>query len=119
LYLGSGKTATGQVPVEDDIYGEDVHSLNILAIHLALVARPGAKWIALSLSRNRFPFLSSYKLDLGSGEYNNSVPSKVIDRGLPDPSRLWTTICKKLVPMSGHWIYVLERTSEELKVRGT
>ncbi|KAF1956228.1 hypothetical protein CC80DRAFT_593699 [Byssothecium circinans] len=36
---------------------EPIHPLHILAIHLAFIAKPGAKWIACSYSMDRFPFL--------------------------------------------------------------
>lgn len=36
---------------------EPIHPLHILAIHLALLAKPGARWISLSYSEDRFPFL--------------------------------------------------------------
>ncbi|KAF3043489.1 hypothetical protein E8E12_009632 [Didymella heteroderae] len=34
-----------------------VHPLHLMAIHLALVTKPGAKWIALSYTAERYPFL--------------------------------------------------------------
>jgi len=112
-----------------------VHPLHILAIHLALVTRPGARWIALSYSANRFPFLPSYKSGISAEEYDSSLPADVIARGLPDPSKLWTLVEREPVPSAygpkegdlrdgvaqaawKHWIYVLERTGEELKVQG-
>ncbi|KAF2828483.1 hypothetical protein CC86DRAFT_380416 [Ophiobolus disseminans] len=36
---------------------EPVHPLHILAVHLALVSKPRAWWIALSYSGDRFPFV--------------------------------------------------------------
>lgn len=98
---------------------ESIHPLHILAIHLALLSRPGAKWIALSFSRNRFPFLPSYQSELGPDDYDNTMPPQLIARGLPDSAKLWSLVSKEPIADSNHWIYVMERTNEELKVRGT
>jgi hypothetical protein len=109
-----------EIPDDDETDGlESIHPLHFLAIHLALVTRPGARWIALSFSRNRFPFLPSYSSDLDPEDWDSSLPLPIISQGFPDSSKLWKSISKELVPESKHWIYVLERTDEDLKVRGT
>jgi hypothetical protein len=56
---------------------DPVHPLHIIAIHLALVTRPGARWIALSYSNDRFPFVD--------GLYSSrpNLP------GFPDTGTLW------------------------------
>ncbi|OAG12898.1 uncharacterized protein CC84DRAFT_165521 [Paraphaeosphaeria sporulosa] len=36
---------------------EPLHPLHIMAVHLALVTKPGGRWISLSYSMNRYPFL--------------------------------------------------------------
>ncbi|KAF2706647.1 hypothetical protein K504DRAFT_412034 [Pleomassaria siparia CBS 279.74] len=133
---------------------EPVHPVRILAINLAVIAKPKARWIALSYSQERFPFLdgdSSRKTS--SNSFSNSVfaeltgfdkesdnnfdhvPLEGIERGLPDPSTLWTLIGKHEIevpqrvskngafttnthmPKVFHWIYVLERTDVEVFVR--
>jgi hypothetical protein len=91
---------------------EPVHPIHILAIHLALIAKPKARWVALSYSNERFPFLdrtpsegtarnpladlayelASAELDAFDGELDDDlddIPQDMIDSGLPDPSTLW------------------------------
>lgn len=95
---------------------EPIHPLHILAIHLALVTKPGAFWISLSYSEDRFPFLphpsthaSGSHHDVSSAlrfsrlggleaaddsedEYAddlNDIPQELIDNGFPDPGQLW------------------------------
>jgi hypothetical protein len=93
---------------------EPIHPLHILAIHLALVAKPGARWISLSYSEDRYPFLhQALAHDVGSrvsleptpisdatapdeddfddglDDDLDDIPQEVIDSGLPDPSTLW------------------------------
>lgn len=36
---------------------EPIHPLHIMAIHMALLTKPGARWISLSYSEDRYPFL--------------------------------------------------------------
>ncbi|KAF2651935.1 hypothetical protein K491DRAFT_605901 [Lophiostoma macrostomum CBS 122681] len=94
---------------------EPIHPLSILAIHLALVTKPQARWISLSYSQDRYPFLE------------NPPP---FAHGPPNPSKLWRLLSKHEIEVSEeptsngavtthrpkvlHWVYVLERT--ELKV---
>ncbi|KAF1841202.1 uncharacterized protein K460DRAFT_294522 [Cucurbitaria berberidis CBS 394.84] len=104
---------------------EPIHPLYIMAVNLALVARPGARWIALSYSNDRFPFL------------NASSNTLLEDHLFPDPRVLWTLVKKREVegaksqpPEDGdsssvthrprvlNWVYVLERTNVPLFVRG-
>ena len=96
---------------------EPVHPVHILAIHLALVAKPKARWIALSYSNERFPFLertldegtapsSMAKLasELASAELDgfdseldddlDNIPQDMINKGLPDPNTLWRLVGK-------------------------
>ncbi|PVI08427.1 hypothetical protein DM02DRAFT_470671, partial [Periconia macrospinosa] len=96
-----------------------VHPLHILAVHLALVTKPGGRWIALSYSMDRYPFLDSSASDTIAD-----------DSELPNPSRLWKLVGKfemePEIQISGadasqahkpkvlHWVYVLERTNVEL-----
>ena len=116
----------------------NIHPLHVLAIHLALTAAsPGARWIALSYAEHRFPFLNSpdHQPRVSMGEVDFSLPRDMIKAGFPDPAMLWRLISKEAVastyggstrgadgvhrPASYHWLYVLERTHIELKVRGT
>jgi hypothetical protein len=96
---------------------EPVHPIHILAIHLALVAKPKARWIALSYSNERFPFLdrtldegtapssmAELASELASTELGgfdseldddlDDIPQDMIDKGLPDPKALWKLVGK-------------------------
>lgn len=104
---------------------ESIHPLHILAVHLALMTRPGARWIALSYSSDRFPFID--------GLYS----SRPHLPGFPDTGTLWKLLDKQEVsspteesdfdghgngvihrPKTSHWIYILERTEVPLFIRG-
>jgi hypothetical protein len=113
---------------------EPVHPLHVMAIYLALVTKPGARWIALSYSDDRFPFVDGL---------HTSSP---LSPRLPDTSTLWKLLDKRAVesgneregtkdssssdssgnddnwityrPKISNWVYVLERTEVSLYVRG-
>lgn len=104
---------------------EPLHPLHILAVHLALMTQPGARWIALSYSDDRFPF--------ADGLYS----SRPHLSGFPDTGTLWKLVEKQEVggqaepgtyvnaagtvshqPKVVHWVYVLQRTEVPLQVRG-
>ncbi|KAF2832918.1 hypothetical protein CC86DRAFT_441628 [Ophiobolus disseminans] len=103
---------------------EPVHPLHILAVHLALISKPRARWIALSYSGDRFPFID--------GLYS----SRPHLPGFPDTGTLWKLLDKRemqsekepTVDVNGdrvihraktsHWMYALERTEMPLFVRG-
>jgi hypothetical protein len=104
---------------------EPLHPLVVLAVNLAVVAKPGAHWITISYSNDRFFFLSST---------SGSVPGGMM---FPAPSRLWKIVEKREVedvdhqlgnentevatthrPKVCNWVYVLERTNVSLFVRG-
>jgi hypothetical protein len=112
------------VPIfDDDEYS--IHPINLLAIHLALVASAGAQWIALSYSKDRWPFLPDGEMR-EERQALQALPRNLLDTGFPDPGKLWR-ITKKEPILQGtgeqstlqHWKYVLERTEVELKLRGT
>jgi hypothetical protein len=105
---------------------DPVHPLHVLAVHLALVTKPGARWIAVSYSEDRFPFVD--------GLYS-SRPH--ID-GFPDTGSLWKLVDKHEMeggraqettytspagtiahqPKVSHWVYIMQRTEVPLVVRG-
>lgn len=104
---------------------EPIHPLHVLAVHLALMAKPGARWIALSYSEDRFPF--------ADGLYS----SRPHLSGFPDTGLLWKLVYKQEIggqeepkthvnaagtvthqPKVVHWVYVLQRTEVPLRVRG-
>jgi hypothetical protein len=97
-----------------------IHPLHLMAVHLALVTKPGARWIALSYTAERYPFLE--------GEAANTEEDGTADTGIPDPRLLWTVVDKQQMeakeeeagggvthrPKVYHWVYVLQRTSTPL-----
>jgi len=94
---------------------------------LALVARPGTRWIALSYSKDRWPFFPDMSMPKPRAA-DQALPKELLDQGFPDPAKLWSMVKKEPVLRGtietgithrGHWIYVFERTTIELKVRGT
>jgi hypothetical protein len=104
---------------------EPLHPLIVTAVNLALVTRPGARWIALSYSNDRFYFLNPT-----SGAASENL-------AFPDSSKLWKVVEKREVEDAGwqvrnengadvtthrpkvcNWVYVLERTKVPLFVRG-
>ncbi|KAA8625311.1 hypothetical protein PtrSN002B_007659 [Pyrenophora tritici-repentis] len=103
-----------------------LHPVIVMAVNLALVARPGAHWIALSYSSERFDFL-------------DSATSEWIPQCLPFPypNQLWRVVERREVddtewqvrnekkedkvahrPKVCNFVYVLERTDVPLFVRG-
>jgi hypothetical protein len=104
---------------------EPIHPLHVMAVHLALATKPGALWIALSYSNDRFPFVD--------GLYS----SRPHISGFPDTGTLWKLLDKREVenteqqsatandvntiihrPKVSHWVYILQRTDVPLFVRG-
>jgi hypothetical protein len=106
-------------------------TLQILAVHLALLARPGARWVVYSYSSTRFDFLKN------NHHINEDVPTVLkMNARMPHPGHLWDLIESKTVAKPyldadapeettatqagrNHFIYVLERTDEPLRVRTT
>jgi len=106
-----------------------IHPLHILALHLALLTQPGGRWIALSYSSSRFPFLPSSPSP-DSETWEDAIPDGLLMHGFPDPAQLWTLERKEAVeappeggveavhrPKVSHWLYVLVRTEKELHVQ--
>ncbi|KAF2161155.1 hypothetical protein M409DRAFT_28483 [Zasmidium cellare ATCC 36951] len=119
---GSGTSTTGSV-----------HPLHLLAVHLAALTTPRtARWIAISYSEDRFPFLPPFPQSHGAGMLDDGV----IKAGFPHPYQLWELERKERVevgkgeeeetlserrkrlsmpgyvhrPRVSHWVYVLRRT---------
>ncbi|KAF3000217.1 hypothetical protein E8E13_007155 [Curvularia kusanoi] len=98
-----------------------IHPLHLLAVHLAYVAKPGAKWISLSYTAERFPFLDDV-------EVATTTKNAATDTEIPDPRILWTVVGKHQIeakeegnmggvahrPKVYHWLYILQRTSTQL-----
>ncbi|KAK4506151.1 hypothetical protein PRZ48_004116 [Zasmidium cellare] len=110
-----------------------VHPLHLLAVHLAALTTPRtARWIVVSYSEDRFPFLPPFPQSTGAGMLDDGV----IKAGFPHPFQLWKLERKERVevgkaeeeetlserrkrlsqpgyvhrPRVGHWVYVLRRT---------
>ena len=93
-----------------------IHPLPLLAVHLAYVAKPGAKWISISYSNERFWFLDENEAMGGKDE--------TTDADIPDPRLLWSVVSTHQIeakeeedggkithkPKVYHCVYVLQRT---------
>ena len=108
----------------------DIHPLHVLAVHLAALTTPRTgKWIAVSYSEDRFPFLPPYPRSSSHG----FLPESAIQAGFPHPNQLWRLEAKEKIepdseeetlaqrrkrlkegivhrPKVSHWMYVLART---------
>lgn len=109
----------------------DIHPLHVLAVHLAALTTPRTgKWIAISYSDDRFPFLPPYPRSASHG----FLPEDAIKAGFPHPNQLWRLETKEKIepeaekeetlaqrrkrlkeglvhrPKVAHWLYVLQRT---------
>ncbi|XP_014555362.1 hypothetical protein COCVIDRAFT_102477 [Bipolaris victoriae FI3] len=104
---------------------ESIHPLAVMAVNLALVTKPGARWIALSYSQDRFDVLDA--------------ASDVVPKGMtfPHPADLWRLVERREIdnvesqaqvdendssvtyrPKVCNVVYILERTNTPLFVRG-
>ncbi|KAI5357945.1 putative S-adenosyl-L-methionine-dependent methyltransferase [Septoria linicola] len=117
--LGSGTTQL-----------RDVHPLHVLALHLAALTRPGTgRWIVISYSEERFPFLPPFPATVANGMLSDDV----IQAGFTHPHQLWRLEAKEQInldegnetlaerkkrlsmgyvhqPRVSHWLYILRRT---------
>jgi SAM-dependent methyltransferase len=108
----------------------DIHPLHVLAVHLAALTTPRTgKWIAISYSEERFPFLPPYPRSASHG----FLPESAIQAGFPHPNQLWRLEARERIepdaeeetlaqrrkrlkegtvhrPKVSHWLYVLART---------
>jgi hypothetical protein len=106
-----------------------IHPVTLLAVHLAALAIPSARWVCLSYSSGRFPFLLPSDAT-SDPEAEGNVPRELLEQGFPDPAALWRLERQEEVeateeddggkvvhrPRVVHWVYVLERT--EVSVSG-
>jgi hypothetical protein len=101
---------------------EPVHPLYILAVHLAFLTLPKARWISLSYSQERYPFCrppppAFMSSDTISGTAstptstsaaqngpidNKIIPQAALDGGFPDPTILWRLKTKHEVEVPAH-----------------
>jgi len=111
---------------ESTSFPEPLHPVVVMAVNLALVAKPGARWIALSYSSERFDFLEAATSDW--------LPQGI---AFPHPNQLWRVVEKPKVddaewqvrnekrddevthrPKVCNYVHVLERTDVPLFIRG-
>lgn len=107
-----------------------MHPVDLLAVHLAAITRRGTgRWIAVSFSEDRFPFLP---LRPACSESDDKRPENSNQGSLPDPASLWKLEKKWSVPAPQEtelteeaaykpamlrWIYVLTRTDQAVYIR--
>ncbi|CZT19872.1 uncharacterized protein RCC_05728 [Ramularia collo-cygni] len=109
----------------------EVHPLHVLALHLAALTRPGSgRWVVISYSEDRFPFLPPFPHSASTGLLGDDV----IQKGFTHPHQLWKLEKKEKLdldarrdetlaqrrkrlsmgivyrPQPIHWLYVLRRT---------
>ena len=108
----------------------DVHPMHVLAVHLAALTRPGTgRWIVISYSEERFPFLPPFPTTAANG----MLPDDVIQAGFTHPHQLWRLEAKEQInldegnetlaerkkrlslgyvhqPRVSHWLYIMRRT---------
>ncbi|KAJ8107037.1 hypothetical protein OPT61_g9143 [Boeremia exigua] len=115
-------TTNGLVDVEPKEI--PVHPLHLMAVHLALITKPSARWVSLSYSSERYPFLER--------ETSTIEDDGTAGTGIPDPRLLWTVISKHQIeakeqedgdrvthrPKVYHWVYILQRTATPLFING-
>ncbi|KAH7114485.1 hypothetical protein B0J11DRAFT_444940 [Dendryphion nanum] len=114
-------------PLEESL--EPVDPLHILAVHIALLAKPKARWLCLSYSTDRYPFLqNSYTISQDTKFDLDNISAT----GFPDPAKLWKIVARDEIevlqtegeagtdithrPKIVDWMYVLERTDVPLYV---
>lgn len=110
----------------------EVHPLHVLALHLAALTKPvTGKWVAISYSEDRFPFLPPFPHSVSTGLLDDDV----IKKGFTHPHQLWKLERKERIdldvnreetlaerkkrlsiglvhrPKVSHWLYVLRRTN--------
>ncbi|KAK6514809.1 hypothetical protein TWF506_007171 [Arthrobotrys conoides] len=104
----------------------NIHPLVILALHMAYLTVPGAKWLIVSYSTSRCSFLTSQNPD------DRYVKDDVLEQGFTDPRLLWKVIKEEGLsareevsgtddvvarPVVKHTLYTLERTDFKLVAR--
>ena len=124
LYTGEGESNAFLDITKS--YTGTANAVQVLAVHLALLAAPKARWIAYSYSSTRFWFL-----DASEGDRDSTHSPLGLHPGLPHPRELWTMIKREEVVRpygtagettaknagDTHYLYVMERTDVPLKVR--
>lgn len=143
--ISCGKDVSLQVPYPLSINGwtrrilrggtdtpVEVHPLHVLSLHLAALTTPvSGRWIAISYSEDRFPFLPPFPHSASTGLLGDDV----IQKGFTHPHQLWKLEKKEKIDLDAnrdetlaqrkkrlslgivhraqpsHWLYVLRRTN--------
>jgi hypothetical protein len=139
---GSSSSSSSNAPAQPHTSRCKVHPLHLIAVQLAAVARPGVtRWVCVSYSEDRFPFLSTtWDDDPQSTSPVSMLDRNALEKGLPDPSTLWRVERREAIrrpqpkddhhhhkdhhkPQNGgpvhrpdvvHWLYILVRTEVHL-----
>ncbi|KAF2145788.1 uncharacterized protein K452DRAFT_284172 [Aplosporella prunicola CBS 121167] len=131
LFNSPSATPAPSTPTNPNPRTHPIHPIHLLAVHLSLLTPPKARWIALSYSASRFPWLEPLPTSAAEG----LLSPEVLGAGFPDPGRLWRLVGRERVvvdegggkgghggvvhrPEIGHWLYVFERTGEGVGVVG-
>ncbi|CBX92529.1 hypothetical protein IAQ61_006076 [Plenodomus lingam] len=101
---------------------ESTYPLNVLAVNLALTAKPKARWICLSYSNDRFNFAEWSAPRCGFphiGQLWNVLGKYAMDKATPATETETETRDGTIThrPKIFNWVYVLERTERALYVR--
>ncbi|KAK7558785.1 hypothetical protein IWX91DRAFT_90847 [Phyllosticta citricarpa] len=117
-----------------------IHPLHLLAVHLAHHTRPGGRWLAVSYSGARFPFVPPYPERADEGR----LDAEMLEKGFVHPGKLWRLERREMVgaevqegekgegegggnegaaqvvhrPRIVHFLYVLVRTDLRLEMVG-
>ncbi|KAK8154348.1 hypothetical protein BKA80DRAFT_283615 [Phyllosticta citrichinensis] len=127
-------TATAPAAKAPPTTTAQIHPLHLLAVHLAHHTRPGGRWLAVSYSGARFPFLPPFPSRADEG----LLADETVARGFVHPGRLWRLERHEMVEAEGdegkgeegagaavvhrprivHHLYVLVRTDVRLEMVG-
>ncbi|KAI4599097.1 hypothetical protein KJ359_002054 [Pestalotiopsis sp. 9143b] len=132
----SADPASRSEPAEPVRSSGHAHPLHVISVNLAAMAKPATRWVCLSYSDDRFPFLGGGR---GNGKSSNpadGVDGNLVRSGFPDPRALWRVEQKREIvaedeekprgggggearpyvhrPPTVHWLYTLVRTDQPL-----
>jgi len=109
------------IDMSKDSQASYVLPLQVLAINLAYITKPGATWISLSYSQKRFDILNE---DLNNNDQEYVDPA-LHDQGFPDVKQLWRLEKSVAIetaeeyksngsivhrPKAEHYMFILQRT---------
>jgi hypothetical protein len=65
---------------------EPLHPLHVMAVHLALVTKPGGRWISLSYSMDRYPFLQQPASESANGSSQPTQSTATVSQASQHPN---------------------------------